>query len=480
MSELSISIQIPNRFYSFLKDGKFSDVELVSSGKKFQSHKIFLTKESKWFGEYFRKNAAVKSVSLPCDPEGKVFNFLESVYSGSLNVDTTNFACYMKCAEFYGFDIIYEKISDYVSRIVTKQNVLQVSTLLSKYKLDREASKYRELLYFAFSNAKVKSTFYKCVTPVVFAEVLKWTNSNEFISKAQGFKLKKLTNEEKVQIIDDYEAVMHNVKTEEEKQALSSVIKWSQKDSYLFVVKYNCDWAPASVTRSLYSKALSMRRLTTKGFEKDTDKVQSVVSRWFPLSWFDSIGKTTGNSMTPVVNAIELITTFGGHQKFNPVKYMTIDVASSPSIGQGTKAEHMYSVDNIFADDENYFVSKEGSTKNPPFVSFSFGKNIVFSMKSIFVNSKLSFTGPKTSTLVTPPVHMRNGPAQLDLEIGIGGAAPSQKIAALDFKDSSTNKQFDKPVNLSSVKLAMTSPSTAGWWNLRIANVEVVGQFLPK
>ena len=467
----TLQIQITPKYTGYLKQNEFCDVVLhFNSGKSFSAHKIFLAQKSGWFLNYFKKDPSVSSIQIEFDPDGKFFAFITSVYQNHFEIDQINFASFLKCAEYYSFTLEFKQISQYINSLIHRNTILQFSTALSKWDLNTECLQNLSYLYDIFNNTKNKKIFYRSVSPTVFAAILKkLPDSNKIY--------------ERFQFISEYVRTNHKALTENDKVQLASVINWKDSKAYRLILEFDNDWIPDSIARNLFSQALNARRKTAKAFENDVQKAKGDNSRWFALSWLHSLSKGIPENATPVVDVFQCARLLGGNNEINPAKYMLFETLSSPFVGQGTNVEYMYSVNNIFtSDNDNYFLSKEGSAKQHPFISFSFGRNAKLLLKSLQVNSYAHRYQPRSLLYQQHSgrdFYIRRGPASLALETGVGGSAPSERVATLDFQDNHSDFTFPQPVLASSIKISMPLQSSAGWWNLRISNIEVQGQFLP-
>ena len=369
----SINQRLPSHFHAFKQnDGRFCDVILdFPKHSPIKAHRVLLAKESEWFHEYFaehpmRQGETVQTVACPVN-SGEVFpEIIKFLYENQIQITLEKIPPLYHCAYFYNFRKLLTITRMHLQRAINKQTALFLCSNLVKYGMDEAASLiaplFAEELLHIYENQSAmftKSDIFKVCSPFVLSVVLK------------NFQLDILTEEKKVELIDEYvgDRVIEN---EDDKEALASVIDWTSDKAHNILVANKCDWLPAHISRGLYSKAINARRETLVAFNKTLENAQDYIGRWYPLSWLTSISKAELSTDPPKVEALDFMSTFGIYnKKLDPRKYALVEVESSKPLSEEFDPSTLLT-------GENYFVSRTGENELPYFeIDFGIHAGIV-------------------------------------------------------------------------------------------------------
>ena len=442
-----ISILLDDKSADFQKKTKFIDCIIHSGKETYKAHRIVLARYSKWFYDYFQQEEQKKSlgvnqaieIDLPVNPQNQFVTILNAVYSNELSITRDVSPALLKISVFYGFNKFIEPIKNFIENTTNEMTVLRYVRSFINYELYDESFLFTTLLAKAIRTiyeepdstlAITMKDLYDYITDGrVFAMILKNRKlcpitDEEFAAKLERRKKRAeelkpsnsgqtsnlpikynherplyLTDEQKVYEINKY-CQVHPPKTEEEKQALASVIDWNKEGYWQFMLNYDMDWLPANIARPIYKKILENRTPTIEAFDKDLNSLKSdEVSHWFPFTWLSSIYNAKVNVTTPQHDIINFIATLGNSvENFNP--YGIIDVKP---VGIQTSIE--LAPENILKNDDSYFsclADINEKTPNPPQLIIDFGSSTHIKVNSITINCDIHHHSPNNDLIKLP------------------------------------------------------------------------------
>ena len=366
--QFSLNQRLSSKFNSFRKnDEQLTDARLDSQTNysPIYCHRIVLARESEWFKEYFAQHPLGKGerqvrVVLPFNSENIFTDIIQFIYENKIQITLKNLPPLYHCAHFYKFRKLMVITKMHLQRALTKQTAIFLSTNLVKYHMDEAAALAAP--FFAEDLLRIhdkqtstwtKKEIFKSISPYVLSVILK------------DPQLDVMSPSEKVELIDEYvnDTI---IESESDKEALASVIDWSAENAHNILVANNCDWLPARLSRSLFSKAITARRETLNSFNKTLETASDFLGRWYPLAWLTSIAKAETCKDTPKIEAIEFMSTFGIYKKkFDPRKFSLVDVSSSKPLSQDF-------LPSAFLTGDGYFVSRTEAGELP-FFEIDFG-----------------------------------------------------------------------------------------------------------
>ncbi|EAX90124.1 BTB/POZ domain containing protein [Trichomonas vaginalis G3] len=479
--KFTLNHTLKNNIRSFYLDGHFFDCTLVSGTSTLQVHKIFLTNLSEWFEEKFLEcsdSMKMTTLQITMDPQNLLFSFIDSIYKGKLVLNSENYAAYLKCAVYYKFNSIIQQIEDFIMKKIV---FLDATKELCNFQLNEQLIRMKfngkdslRLILDEFTNATNKTKIYDILSATIFANIL---------------RISKYSDDEKVALIDEFVIYkkLEDSLSEQEKNHFASVINWHNQDAYLYLVHYDCIWVPSEISRNLYSKILSNRRMSVKGFENDVKKVVGSSSISNPLSWIAEINNSKGASQTPEVSIFEMFSTLGTHMFINPVEYNLLHVSASPHLGIQRPILRDYIPANVFSNNGRYYLSQAGSKSNLPYFQLSLNKKDKFVPSSITVASNESFpinTPPKANSV--RKTLQKKAPKDICIDFANSDKSVAQinccmkqgNNLSLD-ADKSIQININERIEINSVRITMTSPSESGYWNFRLSGLDMKGKFLP-
>lgn len=466
MTELYINRRIQNNYKSFMVGNKkFVDTILQFVGQEsIPCHKIILSKESTWFKNYYSAHTSsineVLEVQVPVNPENIFPEIINFFYFSKLNITIKNIAPLYFCSVFYGIEKLLFIMKMHLARALNKKTALFLCSDLVKYKLDEAASTvapiFAEELHHILMKEPalfMKNDIFRSSSPKVIAAMLK------------DPQLDDISVSEKVELIDEY--IGQKVISEDEKESLASVIDWTIPSAHNILVSNVCDWVPARISRSLYSKALDARRRTLVAFSKEAEEAPKYLGLWFPLSWLTSVVKADACDETPIVDAVEFMSTFGiFRSRFDPRKYTLLDAT-------GTKAlSSDFAPGNVLTK-ESYFVSvtKEGEL---PYFELDFGIHAGVKTLSLDISCEAA--------------NASGTPKEVPQKLNIAGYVQGSDEAIYDHEFSYAKAKLDENgfkqvklechVPIRKIKISLQKDSEFGFNVLRISKIRVNCAFI--
>ena len=468
-----INFRLGSKAQEFRSSGSFTDVILRYNSEEFPAHRIILAKFSGWFKKYFTADKTVLkpncqiTIDIPENPEDSIKTVLTALYEGKLKLTVENAPAILKICVFYEIPHLTVAVRNFVSDSVNQTTVLHYARRFIEYGLLQDAKGLAGIIaeeldkYYKNpgvpGNITEQQIFEAVSDGRVFADVV----SHEKMVSSQACN----TEEKVVGIIDKYvgERIITNI---EEQEALASIINWEQPESYLYLVKFKCDWLPARIYRKLVCKVIDNRRKNANCFEEDSNKQGKDVSRWFVFSWITSVSKAIETKSTPVVKINEFIRTLGGESKpFNPVLFGIVDAKVV-----GRIAGKIYGPENIL-DGTDSFLSITSGQKEAA-VSLLFGKHDTLNISKITFDFKV-FRTPNSGaqTIGKEEDKYFKVPSYVDIQSKLNGNENTklQFKGISDLTEADLNQKFNE-ITFSYAGSVITI--------FRIANVEFVGQFL--
>jgi len=349
----------------------------------------------------------------------------------------------------------------HLARALNKETALFLCSDLVKYKLDEAASTIAPLFAEEMHHILMKEPalfmekdIFKCSSPKVIAAMLK------------DPQLDDISPSEKVELIDSY--IGEREVSDDEKESLASVIDWTIPNAHNILVANVCDWVPAHISRSLYSKALDARRRTLVAFDKEANEAPKYLGLWFPLSWLTSVARADLCDETPIVDAVEFMSTFGiFRSKLDPRKYTLLDATGTKSLSDD------FTPGNVLTK-EGYFVSvtNEGEL---PYFQLDFGIHAGVKTLSLDISCEAA--------------NASGTPKQVPQKLNITGYVQGADEAIYDHEFSYAKAKLDEngfrqvklecPVPIRKIKISLQKDSEFGFNVLRISKIRVNCAFIP-
>lgn len=392
----STAIMIDDRFNEFKQKSLFIDCIFTSWNKpEIKAHRIVLSKHSTVFKQYFDKHPFSPSqikMNIPFNTSDHSFaKIIHFFYNKSIELTKENIIIMLAHAVIYDIRTLQQIILDVISDYVNKSSVVNFMRQIISISISADAcskfpgieQNYERYLYsidflanyiaINFTVDELYQTF-DCFNPRILSMILKHS---------------MIPSSVKVKIINDF--VKNSVITQQDMIFLTYIIDWEPPDSYLYLVKCDCNWVLPKVSRQLYSKIITQRRISAKSFEtkinslSDTQVVPNTENKaprkfqnWFPFAWITLVADSEGKTQTPEVELSEYIGTLGGLVKFfNPVSYYLLESLTSPPMHHKN-----FSDAYLFEDSPKYFLT---CGNQPKFIGFKM-RIPCFKLKSILVS----------------------------------------------------------------------------------------------
>ena len=372
-----------NKFKEFYDSGDFVDCILKISDFEIKCHKIVLAKNSSFFNNFFKNKELheITTINLDFSSKEAASEIINSLYSGLLNVTNLTLIPLLAFATKYEFSKISSILDEKLNTMIYDSTILHIASEIDKYNLcdtnESCFSKLAELFYNNNTNIK-REDVYKKLSPYAFSILLK---QKVFIA---------VSDIEKVEFIESY-CSFHGLLNEREKHYFDDLLDWSKENSFLFVLRYSCEWIPANISRSLYIKAINARREAVQRYSKQVQEAinesKMTFSRWYTFSTFNQIQKNPLKPHSSGFDLISYVSTLGGNTNlFNPIKYGLISVKSSTTFNEIPGREPYFGPQNAIIPNDLYFIGiEQGNLK--PWISIDFGPNANIIFTDVGINS---------------------------------------------------------------------------------------------
>jgi hypothetical protein len=221
---------------------------------------------------------------------------------------------------------------------------------------------------------------YAAVAPQVFAAIL---NDPQVRSDDLG-----LTDDRLVELIDSYVG-SRGIDDPDDREALASVVSWTEPHSYRHLVKHQCEWLPAKYARPLLRKMFSHRVLTADHMARDVRRTGESSSRWYLFSWLQAIREAKLVRSSPAVPLLEFVATLGGEAKrFNPQPFGFVkSFLSVPPVAPEFNAQALFRP-------EQYFMALPADGV-APMIGVDFGRTTGIAVREIIIDTDCPARNPK-------------------------------------------------------------------------------------
>jgi hypothetical protein len=319
-------------------------------------------------------------VAVPVNPSNLLGDFLSIIYSIPCDATFEKIPSLLKIAVFYESETITRAMRHFVAEVTGLSTVLPLMRAFIELGLTDDAIQLAPLISSHFidlisGTSSIPFTLtgvYDIASPKVFAAIL----SDAQVQKAG------LTDDDKVRIIDEFVA-RNPISDPADREALASVVSWTEFGSFLHVVRHDCGWLPERFSRPLLSRIIETRRTSLARFEADVRCGAPAASRWYSLAWLQSISDARARSSSPVVDVAEFVATFGGFAR-------TADPCAFGFCGVFHSVEPFaaqFDPRNLFAGGKYFMARKEGAVN--PMVGIDFGRNGRFVVNSISIETNV-------------------------------------------------------------------------------------------
>lgn len=473
MMSFTLHSRVDSIISQFYKDQKFFNCKLISSASSYYSHTIVLSKQCKWFYEYFLshpiKNSEIETVQLPCDPDGYFKQFLNLIYSMNENINTQNILKFLKLATFYKCNSVL-KILEYIFK-----DYVNTSTILFLAKDFKELQIPEEVKLLSPFTSNV-------ILEILSGEFNDFTLNDLFLVSdpyliAATFKepsFSTISDDEKLSLIDKYAEFHICSLNSSERESLFSIFNWpdiKNKSVITKIARHNCDWLPFSVYRSMSSEILTIRRQSLKSFSSEISKIQSnSISRWYPFSWLSEIRESVLATSSPTVSLVHMISTLGN--EVNPLNPHTYNLINTFSSVEPVNVLY-YDAQYILLDDQKYFVGFE--TGIEPGVGIDIGLYAKFVVESVEIDSLIQKNDSKIDFIRPYPITIAiAGAEKPDDAFKVNGPTIEMENGRFNGKIDMNGKGY------SNFGILMKGSSSRGGNIFRIRKLELVGHFLPE
>lgn len=430
----------------------FIDCSLKSNDQIYPCHRIILALKSQYFYEYF-KSKSESEIELPINPNNFFNEILTYLYTGDIHLNSKNIAIACKFSEFYKIDCLDKLIQHQFRNILSLKNCLKISKSLRANGVHSKDDQISEIILNDFLMNKIDDIkqIFSSISPNVLSKILiKFKNA--------------IKDDQKVSLIEEYLISQESSDlSEKEKEALASVIDWSNPDSYKYIINYKCDWVPSKIIKPKINQILDLRKTLIEKVDNDFKLVSEDVSKFYPLFHICEIGNSDINEKTNH-DITHFLSTIGGIAKeFNIFKYGLIDLKALNYLPDFTP-QFIFDQDDI----DHYFLSI-GNDQDHPSLSFSFGKEAKFLLTQIEIQtSKPHLEQVQAFT-----------PKRLFLECYDDenkSDKPIEKVE-LDTSKGSANINLSLKKSYLYYRIIMDDPDSVHSWVFRIIQIKIYGNF---
>jgi len=367
--EILINTDIGKQFDVFRDKGLFCDCVLSFQGNTVKNcHRLVLSRFSSWFRKAFMSKSdqcELAEIVLPVNPNEIMTDIIDCLYNGKILVSQTKIASLCYCAKFYDMKIFLMIGKSQFLKVLSLSNAIFLTTEMLSFNLEELAV----LISPLFANEMIKF-FTKGESYFSLKEIFSTVSPKMFSAILKSEVFNQISYEKKVDLIDQYVGG-REIAGKEDQEALASVINWEEEDSHRYFVQYCCDWVPASLSRTFYSKILTIRRNIYNNMVSVLPTNKEDLDHWIPYSWIHYISEAKDFDGQPIVNAVSFLSDFGiSKTKINPERFSFLLTDSSKPLSSN------YSLASFLMGD-SYFLSKTDS-ESIPYISLEFGANSFF------------------------------------------------------------------------------------------------------
>jgi hypothetical protein len=412
-----VSERLASKLDHYRSSGLFNDVILVSNGESHACQRILLARHCRWFEREFVANPVPfgqpLTLTLPVNPDNILPRFLDLLYTGDCEITMDTLPPLLKMAIFYGAPALCDIFRYFVQLEIAELPLPKPdpSQLIEAMKRENDKRR-RNLLPFAREFCRLELTddgialapfiakyvrklflpdekeaplfklpdLYASVAPQVFAAIL---NDPQVRSDDLG-----LTDDRLVELIDSYVG-SRELDDADDREALASVVSWTEPDSYRHLVNHRCEWLPAKYARPLLRKIFRHRVLTGDHMGRDVRRTGDLSSRWYLFSWLQAIREAKPVRSSPAVRLLDFVATLGGEAKrFNPQPFGFVkSIQSVAAVAPEFDAQALFRPDRYFM-----ALPVEGVV---PMIGLDFGRTTGIVVGGIIVDTDCPVRNPK-------------------------------------------------------------------------------------
>lgn len=454
MNDIHIQSINQKAFWNFDRyrlDNVLIDCSLISNDEIYPCHRIVLASKSQYFYEYFKSKLDTE-IKLPINPENFFTKILDFIYKGSININSRNIAVVCKFSEFYKISSLENLIQQQFKNIISINNCLGISKSLRDNDIHTKDIQIAEIIYKDILKNKVDDIhkIYSSVSPNVLSKIL---------AKFQSV----IEDDQKINIIENYLMSQKTLFLKEiDKEALASVIDWSNADSYKYIICYKCEWLPSKLIKPRINTILNLRRDLIHKANNVFKSASKGISKFYPLIKICEINNLESVEKNDY-DVTHFLSTVGNlSKKINILKYGFIQVKTSTYLPD-------FAPQFIFDqnDNSNYFLSI-GDDLNHPFLTFSFGEKANFLLTQIEI---------QTSRLQNEQ-YQTYLPYKLQIEcFDCDENSPLEKIELNNSKELSITKVSLKKY-YKFYRIIMNESDPVHSWVFRLIQIKINGKFV--
>ena len=505
-----LKTEIPKQFSKFRENNLFIDCQFLipNTSEVIKCHRIVLSYYSPTFKQYFTStpfNESKVNVEIPFFIDPETFKaVIDFMYTNEIHVTDKNMINIFASAYMLNIPALQQVISAYVKdAIPDSEKILGYTKQFLKFKIQNDSREIFTDLPQNYSNLKKASSMFSdrvaqlfkqiklddllsCLTPYMMADVLKKV---ELESTSIGTA--PSVDDFKLNIIDQF---VGNSELEiEDRIALTQVFNWEEPLAYLHFVNHKCDWVEPKVARDMISSVITNRRDSITGIAVNVEQLQEEHHHHLAVySLFQNVVDSKGEVEVPTRNIFKALGTLWGAVKpFNSCKYGLV----SPSEQSSTPMTDNFLIENIFEDNDQYFLSNSVFQMRdiPPCSELAVGANFAAFTQNgplnahIKVNSIKIIPHEKNRRI---PVFMSQGAnnenqksqkdEKLKYQITIFLTDGTEKHLQKDFYSQKQDSIGDDEINEFVIKMKNPIAKIELPFSLKISTIDIQGRYLLK
>lgn len=469
---MQIRKRIKSNFSEFRKKGCFIDCTLSFEDHEISVHKIILAKYSKFFKNEFinnMKNPYIFKVSY--DPQGMLEKVIDFLYENTIDVDQNNVIALLAISRYYQIGHLEEMMVNYITQHDYKDNALDFCQKCVEYKIQDQACHFTQIIAQDW-NKYERQKIFKHVDATVLSQIL--------IEE----KMKKLSQDAKIQIIDEYfDSCDVFVISESERKKLTEVIDWTEKNAYQYLTRHKCEWIHPKTERVLRKRLLQERRALASNLADElkqsdlSDTVDS--SKWFLFTRMINIRQANPEQDSDKHNIpiINYISSYGDQMEgYDAITTGAITVDSSPVMSKDIQVN--YALGTV---KDQKFISI-GSEKFHPYYELNFGPKAKLLVNTLKVTcSDEELKKKKIENLINKKTkedaNLYPNPTTVQV-IGHQTFPVERDVVLYDGEFSENIDISTEDIPLSKIKFVQIGKNVAGNYILRIFKIEIQGEFV--
>ena len=260
--EFIIDNILPYHYNKFFFVNEFTDISIHTNKEVIPAHKIFLAYNCKYFHKLFADSAeSISDYTIPFNPLSEFKTFISALYSGQLRVTRKSLIPLISISEYYSCEYMIKILKFYFSKIFPDGPTVDCIKQFCKCGCLKFSLEYIDQIILLISQSS-ESQKQKIFKHIYIEHLLEIVKSKYY---------KSLLSNERFLLISRVCQKYTNI-SQEDKEKLSSTLDFNFDDIQSYVLNYNINWIPFSVSKKIFSNILDYRRKTMSKFFESFQK----------------------------------------------------------------------------------------------------------------------------------------------------------------------------------------------------------------